>query len=37
MNVVTKMFRVMMTDVRKDNTERHMAGFIGGVLHTYVC
>ena len=31
MNVATKMFCVMMIEIHKDISERHMSGFIGGL------
>ena len=37
MNVVTKKICVLIIDVRKYSTERHMAGFHGGFLFTNVC
>ena len=32
MNVVTKVFRVLMIDVQKYSSESHMAGFLGRIF-----
>ena len=37
MNVVTKLFCVLLVDVHKDSSERHMVCFLDGFLFTGVC